>query len=159
MRLFLLASMLAAMCFAGPGDDAPQMTSASAKNAKPGDIIDISGLGLGSKAVDEVYLTDHKFDMKVKLLEQNDKLIKFRVPPFAKPGRVQLLMLTTGDTPQLLEEPVYILIEEPSTEVGQVTARPAAPAPAEKEAAAPSSAQASAAPAPAAKEEQRDKQQ
>ncbi len=158
MRLFLLApllaSVLAAICVAGPGDDAPQMTGASAKNAKPGDIIDISGLGLGSKAVDEVYLTDHKFDMKVKLLEQNDKLIKFRVPPFAKPGRVQLLMLTTGDTPQLLEEPVYILIEEASTEVGRVTARPAAPAPAEKEAVTPS-----AAPAPAAKEEQRDKQQ
>jgi hypothetical protein len=141
--------MLAAMCFAGPGDDAPQMTGASAKTAKPGDVIDISGLGLSSKAIDEVYLTDHKFDMKVKLLEQTDKLIKFRVPPFAKPGRMQLLMLTTGEAPQLLEEPVYILIEEPSTEVA---ARPAAPAP------VPAPAEKEAAPA-AAKEEQREKQQ
>lgn len=150
MRLFLLASMLAAAtCFAGPGDDAPQMTGASAKTAKPGDIIDISGLGLGTKAIDEVYLTDHKFDMKVKLLEQTDKLIKFRVPPFAKPGRVQLLMLTTGETPALLEEPVYLVIEEPSTEVA---ARPAAPAP------APAPVEKEAAPQ-AAKEEQRDKQQ
>jgi len=151
MRLFLLASLLAStsatMCFASPGDDAPQMTGSSAKTAKPGDVIDISGLGLSSKAVDEVYLTDHKFDMKVKLLEQTEKLIKFRVPPFAKPGRVQLLMLTTGDTPQLLEEPIYLVIEEPSTEVA---ARPAPPAPA--------SAEKEAAP-PAAKEEQRDKQQ
>jgi hypothetical protein len=138
--------LAAATCLAGPGDDSPQMTSISAKAAKPGDIVDISGLGLSSTAVDEVYLTDHKFDMKVKLLEQTDKVIKFRVPPFAKPGRVQLLMLTKGEEPKLLEEPVYIMIEEATTEVGQVTAPPAAP-PAAQDA------------APPAKQEPRDKQQ
>ena len=73
------------------------MSSVSAKVAKPGDVIDISGLGLDEKNVDEVYLTDHKFDMKVKLVEQNEKSIKFRVPPFAKPGRMQILVLTKGD--------------------------------------------------------------
>src|SRR5271170_1344196 len=124
MRPLLFVSMLAAAsCFAGP-DDSPQMNSLSAKTAKPGDVVDISGLGLGNKAVDEVYLTDHKFDMKVKLLEQDDKVIKFRVPPFAKPGRVQLLMLTKGDDPKLLEEPLYIMIEEATTEVGQAAPPP-----------------------------------
>jgi len=146
MRRILLVSLLAAAkCFATP-DDAPQMNSVSAKVAKPGDVIDISGLGLSNKAVDEVYLTDHKFDMKVKLVEQSDKTIRFRVPPFAKPGRVQLLLLTKGDEPKLLEEPLYIVIEEATTEVGQVTTPPAA---------APSTRDA----APPAKPEQRDKQQ
>lgn len=125
--LLFVAILAAATCFAGT-DDSPQMSSVSAKVAKPGDVIDISGLGLDEKNVDEVYLTDHKFDMKVKLLEQNEKSIKFRVPPFAKPGRMQILMLTKGEDPKLLEEPVYILIEEATTEVGQVKTPPA-PAP------------------------------
>jgi hypothetical protein len=79
--------------------------------------------------------------MKVKLLEQTDHIIRFRIPPFAKPGRVQLLMLTKGDEPKLLEEPVYLVIEEATTEVGQVKT----PAPAQEA-------------APPAKQEQRDKQ-
>jgi hypothetical protein len=97
------------------------MNTISAKTAKPGDIIEITGVGLESAKIDEVYLTDHKFDMKVKLLEQTPTLIKMRVPPFAKPGRMQLLMLTRSDDPKLLEQPLYLLIEDPSTtEVTQV---------------------------------------
>lgn len=154
MRPLLFVSILvAATCFAGSdSDDAPQMSSVSAKVAKPGDVIDISGLGLDSKNVDEVYLTDHKFDMKVKLLEQTDKKITIRVPPFAKPGRMQILMLTTGDEPKLLEEPVYLLIEEATTEVGQVKAPTPPPAPAAATAAAATETT-------PVKQEQRDKQQ
>ncbi len=63
--------------------------------------------------MDEVYLTDHTFDMKVKVLDQTDDSIEFRVPPFVKPGRLQLLVKTTGKEPLLLEQPVYITIEEP----------------------------------------------
>jgi hypothetical protein len=61
--------------------------------------------------------------MKVKVLEQNGKVIKFRVPPFAK-GRMQLLMLlkthSENEDPKLLELPAYLLIEENSTEITQV---------------------------------------
>jgi hypothetical protein len=143
MRPLLLMSLLTvANCFGG--DDSPQMNTVSAKVAKPGDEIDIAGLGLNEKNVDEVYLTDHKFDMKVKVIEQTDKNIKFRVPPFAKPGRVQILMLTKGEEPKLLEQPVYILIEEATTEVGQVKTPPPAP---------------EAAPVKQEQEQQRDKQQ
>jgi hypothetical protein len=140
--LLFVASLTAAACFAAPGagsgDDAPQMNSLSIRVAKPGDVVDIEGVGLSSKQVDELYLTDHKFDMKVKVVEQTEKAIKFRVPPFAKPGRMQILVLTKsdeskGEDPKLLEQPLYLLIEEPSTEVGQVKAPPptqeSAPAP------------------------------
>ena len=51
-------------------DPAPQMESLSVKTAKPGDVIEIAGVGLSDRKIDEVYLTDHKFDMRVKLLEQ-----------------------------------------------------------------------------------------
>jgi hypothetical protein len=53
-------------------------------------------------------------------------MIKFRVPPFAKPGRMQLLMLMKpektdkDEDPKLLELPAYLLIEEVSTEITQV---------------------------------------
>jgi hypothetical protein len=154
--LLFVASLTAAACFAAPGagagsgaaDDAPQMNSISVKVAKPGDVVDIAGLGLSSKKVDELYLTDHKFDMKVKVVEQSENAIKFRVPPFAKPGRMQILVLTRsdeskGDDAKLLEQPLFLLIEEPSTEVVQVKTPPQA----QETSAAP------------AKQDQHDKQQ
>jgi hypothetical protein len=133
MRSLLLVLALSPACFAqqtaappevAPRDAAPQMDSLSVKNAKPGDVIDIVGVGLSDRKIDEVYLTDHKFDMRVKLLEQNETLIRFRVPPFAKPGRMQILALTKGDDPKLLEQPLYILIEDPATQVTEVKAPP-----------------------------------
>ena len=85
-------------------------------------LVVVTGVSLGEDRVDEVYLSDHKFDMKVKVLEQNAKTIKFRVPPFAK-GRMQLLMLMKSakdnEDPKLLELPAYLLIEEVSTEITQ----------------------------------------
>jgi IPT/TIG domain-containing protein len=123
MRLRLFTSILTATgLLAFASDPAPQMTDISQKAAKPGEIITVSGQGLNSKNIDEIYLTDHKFDMRVKVLEQTQTTVKFRVPPFAKPGRTQLLFLTKGDEPKLLEQPVYLLIEDPETEVA--SARP-----------------------------------
>jgi hypothetical protein len=118
MRPSLLTAILSATSFlAIAGDPAPQMTEISQKAAKPGEVITVIGLGLSPKNVDEIYLTDHKFDMRVKVLDQKDTAIQFRVPPFAKPGRMQLLFLTKGVEPKLLEQPVYLLIEDPEAEV------------------------------------------
>jgi hypothetical protein len=118
-----LLSTVSAVLFVSAGlvhaaDEAPQVTGMSPKNAKPGEVLEISGLSLGANKIDEVYLTDHKFDMKVKVVEQKGELIRFRVPPFAKPGRMQLLLLTKGDHPLLLEQPAYVVIEDTSTEIG-----------------------------------------
>jgi hypothetical protein len=128
MRPLLFAAILSATCVAGLagdslGNPAPQMLEISQKSAKPGEIITVSGLGLNTKNVDEIYLTDHKFDMRVKVIEQKDTEVKIRVPPFAKPGRMQLLFLTRGDKPLLLEQPVYLLIEDPETDITTATAK------------------------------------
>ena len=121
MRLFVATLLLGvSTCVAYAYDQAPQVSGMSPKSAKPGQVLDITGISLDASRIDEVFLTDHKYDMRVKVLEQNDKLIKFRVPPFAKPGRMQLLLLTKGEEPKLLEQPVYVVIEENSTEIGQV---------------------------------------
>src|SRR5579885_673322 len=121
MTPLLLVVILSSISLSAVDGDAPQMNTMSAKSAKPGDIVEITGVGLDAAKVDEVYLTDHKFDMKVKVLEQKDTVIKMRVPPFAKPGRMQLLVLTKGDEPKLLEQPLFLLIEDPNAiEVTQV---------------------------------------
>ena len=121
MRLFVATLLVTvSTCVAYADDQAPQVNGMSPKSAKPGQVLDITGISLDASKIDEVFLTDHKFDMRVKVLEQNDKLIKFRVPPFAKPGRLQLLLLTTGEEPKLLEVPAYVVIEENTTEIGQV---------------------------------------
>ena len=133
MRTFPLVAILSSLsCLAlAAGDDAPQPNALSVKTAKPGDTFSITGVGLSATKVDEVYLTDHKFDMRVKVLNQQENSITVRVPPFAKPGRVQLLMLTKGDDPKLLEQPLYLVIEEATTETAEVkkTAEAAKPTP------------------------------
>jgi len=94
----------------------PQMLQVTPRTAKPGSVLNVTGIALEKAKVEELFLTDHKFDMKVKILEQESTSLKFRVPPFAKPGRMQLLVQTGGDTPRLLEQPVYVLIEERTEE-------------------------------------------
>jgi hypothetical protein len=113
MRLTLVLSLL---CFAGAASlsaQVPVMHKVQPESGSIGSVLKIQGDFLGKAKVDEVYLTDHTFDMKVKVLDQTDDSIEFRVPPFVKPGRLQLLVKTTGKEPLLLEQPVYITIEEP----------------------------------------------
>lgn len=109
----------------------PQTESLDPKVAKAGTVIHIKGRSLGKSKIEEVYLTDHRFDMKVKVLEQTDQTLTIRVPPFVKPGRLQLLLLTAGNNPAYLEQPLYVLIENAEdlptpapTEVSSTSAKP-----------------------------------
>lgn len=106
-----------------------QAQSISPKIAQPGTIVSITGVGLDKAKVDEVFLTDHRFDLQVKVLEQTATTLKIRVPPFVKPGRQEIMFQTAGDAPRLLEQPIYlnILVPEPVTATAQNTVKPAAP--------------------------------
>ena len=113
MRLMLVTTLF---CFGLAGSlsaQAPQMNTVQPNEGKIGSVLRIHGLFLDKTKVDEVYLTDHTFDMKVKVLAQQDDVIEFRIPPSVKPGRLQLLVKTTGKQPLLLEQPVYITVQEP----------------------------------------------
>ena len=90
----------------------PQMTSVSPGGGKIGSVLLVTGIHLDKSKVDEVYLSDHTLDMMVKVLEQSDGAIKFRVPPSVSPGRLQLVVKTAGKNPMILEQPVYITVEE-----------------------------------------------
>lgn len=122
MRLIAPALLFALSAFAAD-ELAPQISTVTPRVVKPGDTVVVTGVSLGENLVEDVYLSDHKFDMKCKVLEQNAKMIKFRIPPVSKSGRMQLLMLMKAikdEDPKLLEMPAYLLIEEVSTEITQV---------------------------------------
>lgn len=113
MQMTFVATLLS-LGFAGSlAAQAPQMNTVQPDAGKIGSVLRIHGVSLGKAKVDEVYLTDHTFDMKVKVLDQTDDVIEFRIPPSVKPGKLQLLVKTTGKQPLLLEQPVYITVEEP----------------------------------------------
>jgi len=101
----------------------PQMSAMEHNTGKIGEVVRVHGAHLGKDKVDEVYLSDHTFDMKVKVLNQKDDVIEFRIPPFARPGSLQLVMKTTGKQPVILEQPVYITVEEPTEAHGTINSR------------------------------------
>ena len=109
------------LCFGLAGSltaQAPQMITVQPDAGKVGAVLRVQGVSLGKAKVDEVYLSDHTIDMKVKVLDQKDDVIEFRIPPFAKPGRLQMVVKTTGKQPLILEQPVSITVEEPTDQRG-----------------------------------------
>lgn len=113
MRLTLLSALI---CLGLTGPllaQAPQMNAVQPDSGKVGTVMRVHGVFLGKAKVDEVYLSDHTFDMMVKVLDQKDDVIEFRIPPSVKPGRLQLVVKTAGKQPLILEQPVYITVEEP----------------------------------------------
>jgi hypothetical protein len=114
MRLVLSLSLLCAGAAASLSAQVPLMNKVLPDSGKIGSVLRIKGSFLDKTRVDEVYLTDHTFDMKCKVLDQTADYIEFRIPPSVKPGRLQLLVKTPGREPLLLEQPVYITVQEPS---------------------------------------------
>ena len=58
-----------------------------------------------------LYLTDGKNDIKVTIIEETANTILFKVPAKVETGRLALMVLTTGQNPKLIEEPVKVTIE------------------------------------------------
>jgi len=127
MRLTLVLSLLGLAGAASLSAQVPVMNKVEPDSGNIGSVLRINGVFLGKTKVDEVYLTDHTFDMKVKVLDQTDDSIEFRIPPFVKPGRLQLLVRTAGKEPVLLEQPVYITVQEPKEKL-EATANTTPPA-------------------------------
>jgi hypothetical protein len=89
-----------------------QISSVDPLKAKVGDTVSAKGQGLGATNVDELYLTNDVEDVKVEMIEQTDKLIRFKVPSGVKPERWALMIhRKSGSGPKLLEQPVKITVE------------------------------------------------
>ena len=124
MRLSLAFSLLCVAGAASLSAQVPVMHKVQPPTGKAGSVLRVDGEFLGKTKVDEVYLSDQTFDLKVKVLDQTDGSIQFRIPPFVKPGRLQLVVKTAGKEPLIIEQPVYVTVEEPKDTL-QATANPA----------------------------------
>ena len=86
-----------------------RVVSVDPATAKVGDVVTVNGEGIDKGNVDRLYLTDGKTDIRVEMMEQSAKAIKFKVPESAKAHRWAVMVHTTKD--QLIEEPVRVTVE------------------------------------------------
>jgi hypothetical protein len=89
----------------------PMIKAVDPETAKTGDELTATGVHLAKSAVASLYMIQGEKTIQVKVTSQAEEAIKFLVPEGVKPGRFQLMVLTTGPKPQFLEEPVYFTVE------------------------------------------------
>jgi len=113
MKLSFAISLLVAASFAAYAQTAmPRMASVDPMNGKIGDVLVVTGENLTKESVAKLYLTDGTNDVQVDMMEQTATTIKFKIPAKAKPGRVAIMVLTTGKEPKLIEQPVKVTVDE-----------------------------------------------
>ncbi len=113
MKLSFVTAILVAASFAAYAQQAmPRMTAVEPQNGKAGDVITVSGENLQKDLVSKVYLTDGKNDIIVEVTAQAEKEIKFKIPVKAAPGRLALMVLTSGKDAKYIEQPVKVTIDE-----------------------------------------------
>jgi hypothetical protein len=115
MKLSFVASLLvAAGCAAYAQQAMPRMISVDPPNGKVGAVIAVTGENLDKAGVAKVFLTDGKNDIPCEVTEQNATTIKFKIPAKAAPGRLTLMVLTTGKDAKYIEQPVKVTIDDPN---------------------------------------------
>jgi hypothetical protein len=124
MRPWMVVSLLVVITMglaASLPAQVPQMKSVAPDTGKVGTVLRAHGVFLGRDKVESIYLSDHTLDMMVKVLNQSDDLIEFRIPPSVKPGKLQLVIKTAGKQVYLLEQPFYVTVQDPK-ETGEIAA-------------------------------------
>jgi hypothetical protein len=89
----------------------PLMRTVEPYTAKVGMEVVVSGDNLGKHLIAEVFLTADNKNIKVDVLSQSDKELKFKVPD-VKPGAYKILVLLRSADPTIIEEPVRLVVEE-----------------------------------------------
>jgi len=128
MKISSVILLVLAGCLASYAQTAlPRMTTVDPDTAKIGDAVVVTGENLDKANVAKVYLTDGKNDLIAEVLQQTATNIKFKIPAKAT-GRMAVMVLTTGKEPQLIEQPVKVLIGEASAPAPPPPPAPDAPA-------------------------------
>ncbi|MGD0869357.1 MAG: IPT/TIG domain-containing protein [Bryobacteraceae bacterium] len=118
MKLSFVALFLAAASVAFYAQSAsPLITGVDPISGKRGDVITATGQNLQKENVAKLYLTDgvnEKNDIQVEVTSQTATEIKFKIPAKTIMGRMALMILTTTKPPQLIEQPVKLMIDDGS---------------------------------------------
>src|SRR3954447_10799908 len=77
----------------------PLMRVVEPSSATPGSEVIVTGDYLGERYVVEVYLTASDINIRVQLIKQTDKALRFTVPAHTKPGRYSLTVLLRSVDP------------------------------------------------------------
>ena len=110
--LLLTAIPVVSLAWKGTGARVTVMQQVTPSEARPGDIVLVTGYALEPERVREVYLTDGASDYRVEILEQCDTAIRFRVPERIPPGQMRLTARIAGYS-ALLDQPVFLKILDP----------------------------------------------
>ena len=81
----------------------------SPAEAKPGDVVAITGAGLGTYNVKAVFLTNGKDDFKMEVIEQGNTVIRFRVVKGTPAGNLRVVFEDAKDG-AMLEEPAQVKV-------------------------------------------------
>lgn len=109
--LILMAAILAVPLLLWAAEGVPMMTAVTPDVAKPGATATVTGEYLDKAHVAQVFLTDGTNDFKVDIVKQSEKELVIKVPVNMKPGRFTLMVLTAGNDPKLIEEPVRLVVD------------------------------------------------
>jgi hypothetical protein len=90
----------------------PRLQTVEPPNGKPGDVLVVTGENLDAGHVAKLFLTIGEQDSEVEVKEQTAETIRFAIPANTKPGRYNLTVQTTGDSPTLMVQPVFCTVDE-----------------------------------------------
>ena len=77
--------------------------------ARPGDVVTVTGFALDTDHLKEIYLTNGDLDYRVEILEQNYIAVRLRVPANIPAGQMRFGIVVVT-RPELLEQPVFLKI-------------------------------------------------
>jgi hypothetical protein len=88
----------------------PMIRTVDPVKAKAGATVLVEGDALNAPRVVELYMTQGETDLKVEILSQTKTQIKFKVPADMAAARYSLTVMTGGNLPQLLVQPVFLTV-------------------------------------------------
>jgi hypothetical protein len=111
--LLILGLVLPLMVIGQAG--VPMLRSVDKDEAMRGDVVTADGQNLGKANIAELYLTNGRDDFKVDITEQTATALKFRIGNDITFGRYSLMILTGGEQPMFIEQPVKLSVVQQYT--------------------------------------------
>jgi len=94
--------------------DRPRVDRVEPSAAKPGAVLAAFGVNLDRSQVTELMLSGQDVVALTHIVEQQEDMIRFRIPRSVMAGRYNILLaLSDHWEPELLEQPVFVTVLEP----------------------------------------------
>jgi hypothetical protein len=111
LALLITTFVLSAAALDEPVRPTPLVRTLAPSPAKPGAILAATGQNLGKEFVASAYLTQGENTYQLEITSQTTDSIKAKIPADLKPGHFGLMILTCGEVPRYIDEPVFLNIE------------------------------------------------